>query len=187
MALVNVAEIVVLVAVFWVSYSYLAVLKKGGNEKPWGDLEVLYTQLERKSRSLFDKVSLLEGHSDKYFHSLHEAGLGELIAIRNALDKVSSDIRVLMKEDNYDGVNELIKFLRSPVAKVYPKLAAYTSADLRFLEDWEKRSDDLIISCVVKLGVMQSKNGESGISSVRRPTIHTLDELRKTLSETRVN
>lgn len=181
------ADITVWIAAFWVSYSYIASLRQVGDEGTSALLESQYSQLERRYHSLFEKVSLLESHSNTYFQSLHEAGLGELVSTRNALGKVLEDIRSLMRGNNTEGVTELIKFLRNPFSKAYPKLAQFTSADLRFLEDWEKRTDDLVISCVVKLGVMQSKNGAIGIKSSRRPTIHTLEELRRTLSEHRVN
>lgn len=186
MVLSTISELVLIAATFWVPYSFLRSLQQKEPSGQFEQLEAHLSLVEKKQRTLFEKVTLLEAHSDKYFNSLHEAGLGELVSIRTALTKLLVDCRTLKNEGNFEGAAELLKFIRNPFAKVYPKLAAYTSAEVRFLEDWEKRSDDLIVSCVVRLGIMSSKNGAAGVERTgghRRPTCHTLDELKKALTE----
>lgn len=181
-------NIITLFAAGVVPYSYIKHLTSRTTPPDWVVMDSQFSYVEKKFRSLFEKVSLLENHENKYFHSLNDAGLSELISIQNALSRVIEDCRNLRKEKNLEGVTELLKFLNNPFSKVYPKLVAYTTADLRFLDDWEKRADDLVISCVVKLGIMSSKFEKTdNPQRERRPTVHTLEELKRVLSEHRTS
>lgn len=150
---------------------------------------VIVKAAQKKAGQYLDKVALLESHSSDYFNSLHETGLGELIVARNELTVAMHDLQSLSSSGCYKEAQELAKFLTTPMAKSYPGVARLTTAKLQLLEDWERKTNDVLIACVIKLSVMSSKKEEAGIQRARKrkPTVHTLDELRSALEDYRPN
>ncbi len=191
MTLETIAYFTVALSATWVPFVWLRSLNAVPSQfdNNHRNAEKLYAKVRQKTQHLIEKVTLLEGHSSDYFNSLHETGLGTLISMKNCMSYVLDDLQRLHTSKKYDDLYELCKFILTPATKSYAKVSRLTSAKLELLEDWEQRSSEIVIACVIKLSIMSSKTENLGIQRAhkRRPTSHTLEELRKVLSEVRAN
>ena len=144
-----------------------------------------FDELRKQQRYFNEKVTLLETHGQKYFNYLHSAGLGELLGIRNAVNIAMEDVWELGSKGEKSKAQELMKFLRSPMSKAYPGLRSITRAEVTYLEDWHSRGNELILSCVIRLGIVTSSGKPADAEDMRRATFHSLDELKRVLSSGR--
>jgi hypothetical protein len=143
--------------------------------------------------SFIKQVNLLEEASNKYFNTLNEAGLAELVKVKFHVMQVLEDINNLKQQGNFSDAYELAQYLNNPEQKPYIKLFELTKADLNFVESWRSYSQSLIMNCTVQLGIASNQPSFSNTKSEtkenfeqrRRRTFTALSELKEILMEGR--
>lgn len=181
----KIAEIVLIAATFITLSQYFQkkVNKSSESQLATENFEIF----SRNRQLLLNKISILDHNLDKYFHTLHESGLSELFLIRDELNQIYFDIDRLLSSSKYQEANLLISYLQNPSTKPPINLIKLTTAKLERLQDWDSIANNLVMKCVIQLGIISNKSTLAEHEDLRRKTIHSLDQLRQIIAEERSN
>jgi hypothetical protein len=189
MLLENISNIVVVLATV---STLLCHMRQ--NKKVEQHAFVQTNSLSSSINSFFKQVDLLEDASLNYFNTLNDAGLKDLIYIRDQLKTIIQDRDNLVKQGKNYEANLLVEFLNSPHPKPYKKLSELTSAKLDKLDNWKEISQNRIMNCVIQLGISSNKpssastnNAQLSRANRRRATFCTLNELKEIITEQRTH
>lgn len=144
-------------------------------------------QFQKRIRALGAKVEMVEEHAGEYFMVLNENGWATVIGILEVLDKVSTQIDVLVTHDRSEEAIDIIDWLdgveESPrTPEVLRNLAGLDCTSLR-------RWDDTVNSIIVKVAIALQDAAEDtkklGIERTykRKPTLAAVDELMRMLEK----
>ena len=144
-------------------------------------------QFQKRIRALGAKVEMVEEHSGEYFMVLNENGWATVIGLLEALDKVSTQIDVLVANEKKQEAIEVIDWLdgveESPrTPEILRHLAGTDCSSLR-------RWDDTVNSIIVKVAIALQDAAEDtktlGIERKykRKPTLAAVDELMRLLEK----
>ena len=184
MDIVIVSHIILLIAVASCVGSLIRVLKTRQTGKQ--SVVEAYARLIRKQTVFFNQLNLLEDNSNRYFQTLHEAGLPELLKIREQLSIVDKDIETYIDTGRIESAQELIAFIDNPTSKPHKELLNLTSSNLHLLYDWKDRGNNGVTACVIKLGLITAQPAAREEKEIlRRKTIHSLEQLREVLLQER--
>jgi hypothetical protein len=155
-----------------------------GNARQTGEK---ISQFQKRIRALGAKVDMVEEHSGEYFMVLNENGWATVIGLLEDLDKVSSQIDVLVANDKCHEAIEIIDWLdgtaESPrTAEIMRNLSGIDCSSLR---RWDDTVNGIIVKVAIALQEAAEDTKKLGIDRKykRKPTLAAVDELMRMLEK----
>jgi len=134
---------------------------------------------------LGDQVEMLDHYSTEYHHAFFEAGWAEIINTYNELVAARQVIQVMMDGRRYREAFTFTVFLLDELPEDLASDAAAQYEEFAHLPGWQARMRESLYDVIESVQKVATVNEQAGIkrSTGRKPTLMTLAEIRKALSE----
>jgi hypothetical protein len=140
-------------------------------------------QLKTDLREFQAKIALLEEYAPEYHNSFTSGGWVWLTSTAEHLSAAEHIIDLFLSSGRYQDAYCLSAFLNGNLAHAEMPLAALRFADFVDLLDWKARTKEQLIKLLDLVQEGATLNKEIGLQRTRkrRPTIHTIADLKRGL------